>query len=76
MVVTFNILAILLVGLIACLALEEKLHGLGVTSYAQIADWTAEDIARVDTELNFKGRIEREDWIGQARELRDRAVRA
>jgi large subunit ribosomal protein L21 len=48
-------------------ALEKKLHALGVTSFDRIAAWTAEDIARIDEELNFKGRIEREDWVAQAR---------
>ncbi|WP_127144294.1 50S ribosomal protein L21 [Pelagibacterium montanilacus] len=50
-------------------ALEKKLAGLGVTSLTQIAEWTAEDIARIDEELSFKGRIERDDWIGQAKDL-------
>jgi len=50
-------------------ALEKKLHALGVTSFDQIAAWTAEDIARIDEELNFKGRIEREDWVAQAKAL-------
>lgn len=46
-----------------------KLNDLGVTSFAQIAAWTEEDVARFDEELNFKGRIEREGWIGQAAKL-------
>lgn len=50
-------------------ALEKKLAGLGVTSLKQIAEWTADDIARVDAELNFKGRIERDEWIEQAKDL-------
>lgn len=50
-------------------SLEKKLHGLGVTSYAQIAAWTPEEAARIDEELQFKGRIEREDWIAQAKAL-------
>ncbi|WP_421724831.1 50S ribosomal protein L21 [Bauldia sp.] len=49
--------------------LEKKLHGLGVTSFDQIAAWTDEDIARIDEALDFKGRIEREDWIGQAKQF-------
>lgn len=50
-------------------ALAAKLNGLGVYHFRQIAAFTPEDVARVDAELNFKGRIEREDWIGQAKEL-------
>lgn len=50
-------------------ALEKKLNAQGVTSLKQIADFTPEDVARVDEGLNFKGRIEREDWIQQAKDL-------
>jgi large subunit ribosomal protein L21 len=49
--------------------LEKKLHGLGITKYAQVAAFTEEDVARVDDALSFKGRIGREDWIGQAKVL-------
>ncbi|WP_424982226.1 50S ribosomal protein L21 [Maritalea sp. S77] len=50
-------------------ALEKKLHAAGVTSLKQVAEFTKADIERIDAELNFKGRIEREDWIGQAKEM-------
>ena len=50
-------------------ALEKKLAALGVTSLKQIAAWTAADIERIDTELAFKGRIEREEWVEQAKDL-------
>ncbi len=49
--------------------LVEKLHKLGITKFDQIAGFSDEDIAKVDDVLDFKGRIEREDWIGQARAL-------
>ena len=49
--------------------LEKKLIALGITRYAQVAAFSAEDIARVDEVLNFKGRIEREDWVSQAKAL-------
>ncbi len=49
--------------------LEGKLHKLGITSFKQIAEFTKEEIERVDTELNFKGRIERDDWVSQAKEF-------
>ncbi|MEW9921801.1 50S ribosomal protein L21 [Marimonas sp. MJW-29] len=49
-------------------ALEKKLHEAGVTSFAQIAAWTDEDIAAMDEKLSFKGRIEREGWVEQAKE--------
>ncbi len=47
-------------------ALEKKLHGFGITSFAQIAAWTPEDIADFDDKLSFKGRIERDNWLEQA----------
>jgi large subunit ribosomal protein L21 len=50
-------------------ALEKKLHEAGVTSFAQIAAWTEADIAEFDEKLSFKGRIEREGWVEQAKEL-------
>ncbi len=50
-------------------ALEKKLHANGVTSFAQIAAWTEADVADMDEKLSFKGRIEREGWIDQAKEL-------
>lgn len=50
-------------------ALEKKLHQAGVTSFAQIANWTAEDIADMDEKLSFKGRIERDGWVEQAKDL-------
>ncbi len=50
-------------------ALEKKLIEGGVTTFAQIAAWTEEDVAAFDEKLNFKGRIEREGWIDQAKEL-------
>ncbi|MBN9021354.1 MAG: 30S ribosomal protein S2 [Rhizobiales bacterium] len=49
--------------------LEEKLRDLGITKLSQIANFTDEDIEKVDEVLNFKGRITREDWVGQARSL-------
>lgn len=50
-------------------ALEKKLHEAGVTTFAQIAAWTEADIAEFDEKLSFKGRIEREGWVEQAKEL-------
>ena len=50
-------------------ALEKKLIEAGVTSFAQIAAWTEADVAEFDEKLSFKGRIEREGWVEQAKEL-------
>jgi predicted flap endonuclease-1-like 5' DNA nuclease len=49
---------------------EETLHSLGVYHYRQIAAFGPVEIARINSELKeFKGRIEHDDWIGQAKEL-------
>jgi len=53
--------------------IEKKLHALGITKYAQIAAFTKDEIDQVDEVLNFKGRIERDDWLGQAKTLADEA---
>ena len=46
-----------------------KLEVLGITTFQQVADLTPEEAERIDAELSFKGRIEREDWINQAKAL-------
>ncbi len=50
-------------------ALEKKLHAAGVTSFAQVAAWTDADVEDFGEKLSFKGRIEREGWIDQAKKL-------
>lgn len=49
--------------------IEKRLHDLGITTFEQIADFTAVDIQRINEELDFKGRIERDRWVEQAREI-------
>ena len=49
--------------------LEKTLNGLGVYHYDQIAAWSEAEIAWVDDQLKFKGRIERDGWIQQAKTL-------
>ena len=49
--------------------IEKKLNSLGVNTYEQVANWTNADIDRVSQILDFKGRIERESWVEQARIL-------
>ena len=49
---------------------ERTLHDLGIFHFRQIAAFGPAEIARINSELKeFKGRIEHDDWIGQAREL-------
>lgn len=51
--------------------LEKTLHSLGFYHFRQIADWTRNESDWVDEHLRFKGRIEREEWIPQAKLLAD-----
>lgn len=44
-----------------------SLAEMGVTSFAQIAAWTADDVAKFDEALSLKGRAGRDAWIAQAR---------
>lgn len=48
---------------------KKRLYEMGITRFEQIASWGAEDIAKVDEALSFKGRIERESWVEQAKQL-------
>ncbi len=50
-------------------SLERKLKELGVTKLDQIANFSEEDLEKIDAALNSKGRIQRDDWVGQARAL-------
>jgi large subunit ribosomal protein L21 len=50
-------------------ALKKKLEAAGITSLAQIAALSADEISRLDTDLKLGGRIERDEWVEQAKEL-------
>jgi F-type H+-transporting ATPase subunit gamma len=47
--------------------LEGRLHELGIFTFREITTWTDEDMDRIDDRLGFEGRIQRDDWQGQAR---------
>jgi len=47
----------------------KKLSDAGVTTFAQVAAWTEADVEAIEEKLSFKGRVGREDWIAQAKEL-------
>ncbi len=49
--------------------MEKGLHELGFTTFAQIAAWTPDDVVKVEAHLKQKGRVGREEWIEQAKEL-------
>ena len=51
------------------LKIEEALNSLGLFHFHQVAEWTQDNIDWVDNYLVFKGRINREDWVAQAKLL-------
>lgn len=46
-----------------------KLNDAGINSLEQVAKLTADDIAALDEKLSFKGRIERDNWVQQAKDI-------
>lgn len=49
--------------------LEKTLNELGFYHFDQVASWRKKEIEWVDGNLRFKGRIERDEWIKQAKVL-------
>jgi predicted flap endonuclease-1-like 5' DNA nuclease len=49
--------------------LQKRLNAIGVNSFKQIAAWREAEIDAFSQQLSFKGRIEREAWVEQARVL-------
>lgn len=49
-------------------AAEKQLNEQGITTFAQIAELTDEDVARIDANMPFSA-AQIEDWRGQAQEL-------
>jgi NADH-quinone oxidoreductase subunit E len=49
--------------------IEAVLNELGIFTYAQVAGWNGAQREWVDGYLNFKGRIDRDDWVRQAEAL-------
>lgn len=49
--------------------LEQTLNEMGVYRFEQVAAWRKKEIEWVDSRLRFKGRIERDDWMSQAKIL-------
>lgn len=48
---------------------EGRLNELGIRSFSQIAEWKKKDQAHFGEVLAFPGRIEREEWVKQAKVL-------
>ncbi len=51
------------------LKIENGLYELGIYHFWQIAQWSKENVTWVDNYFDHKGRIEREEWIAQAKQL-------
>ena len=50
--------------------IEERLHAIDIYSFKQISKFTAMDIEKINVAIEyFAGRIERDEWVAQAREL-------
>ena len=49
--------------------LAQKLNDAGIFHFWQLAAMTPEDAATIDRDLKLNGRLDREGWIVQAREL-------
>lgn len=49
--------------------IEKVLHELGIFTFAQVAGWKKAERDWVDGYLSFSGRIERDDWVKQAKAL-------
>ena len=54
---------------------EKKLNEHGIFHFDQVASWKKADIAAAEAYLAFDGRIEREDWVGQAKALALKAAK-
>ena len=50
-------------------ALQRELQNMGFHTFQQLSELNPEQIEEVNTQIGFPGRVERENWIGQAREL-------
>ena len=54
--------------------LEALLNSLGFYHFDQIASWSPAEVAWVDENLQgFKGRVTRDDWVSQARDLSEKS---
>ena len=52
--------------------LERKLHSLGIYTFRQVANFTKEDVDKVNSIIEFfPGRIERDNWVDQSKEFHE-----
>jgi predicted flap endonuclease-1-like 5' DNA nuclease len=53
--------------------IERKLKSSGIRTFRDIAKWNGKDVGYFDEKLHFKGRINREKWVKQAKRLYKKA---
>ena len=51
------------------LKIDETLNGVGIYHFDQIANWNDDNIAWIDNNVAFPGRVNREEWVSQAKAL-------
>ncbi|MEL6717357.1 MAG: helix-hairpin-helix domain-containing protein [Bacteroidota bacterium] len=50
--------------------LEKKLNEVGVYTYAQVSAWSTDEVSQITRDIGFfPGRIEQDNWVGQAARL-------
>jgi len=49
--------------------LEKVLNETGIYHFDQIANLTAQEVSWLDNSMSFPGRVEREEWVSQAKDL-------
>lgn len=49
--------------------LEARMNSLGISRWSQVAAFSPDDIAKVESSLGFKGRMVRDNWLAQAEVL-------
>lgn len=49
--------------------MQKKLNELGITHFRQLAELSGPEIRKINEAIEFPGRVEREHWVQQARDL-------
>ncbi len=51
--------------------IEQKLNDMGVFHFWQVAKFSKDEVGAIERKLRLNGRMQGEDWVGQARKLQD-----
>lgn len=49
--------------------LQKKLEAMGITTFRQLAELSPPEVNRINEAIDFPGRVQREQWVKQARSL-------